>query len=342
MPTFEEAFKKSVNNPHDAAFKSAFQRRDIAEAFFREYLPEKIRRHIDFTRLEVVSSSFVDAELRESHSDVVYQATIAGKKGFLYILFEHQSTPDRRMAFRLLCYMVNIWKAFVAQHPGEKYLPVIFPAVLYHGKRVWHAPLHLADLINGHEDFKDYFPDFGYQLYNLGDYPDELLKLGDFLALGMVLSLMKHIFDDDFPRNFPKAVSNLAHMRDRSVALEFLEWAIRYVFHARDDTQEVMTHYIDKGVTDLSDDARRIAMSIAERFRQEGMGIGIEKGVGMGQTRVIITLLKKRFGSLTPMIERKLNESRGDVLDRFSESILDFKDLRDAEKWWDAFEKGHT
>ena len=55
---------------------------------------------------------------------------------------------------------------------------------------------------------------------------------------------------------------------------------------------------------------------------------------------IILKQLKKRFGYLSPAIERKLNESGVDVLDRFGESIFDFESLEDAEKWWENFEKG--
>jgi heme oxygenase len=70
-------------------------------------------------------------------------------------------------------------------------------------------------------------------------------------------------------------------------------------------------------------------------LRQEGF----QKGIGFGR-ELILKQLKKRFGYLSPTIERKLNESGVDVLDRFGESIFDFKNLEDAEKWWEDFEKG--
>ncbi len=77
-------------------------------------------------------------------------------------------------------------------------------------------------------------------------------------------------------------------------------------------------------------------MTIAERLRQEGRSEGFQNG----QSQIILKQLKKRFGYLSPAIERKLNESGVDVLDRFGESIFDFENLEDAEKWWEDLEKG--
>ncbi len=103
---------------------------------------------------------------------------------------------------------------------------------------------------------------------------------------------------------------------------------LRYAYHARDDDGE----YIEKGLDALkSEKARRLAMTIAERLRQEGM----EKGAG----GIILSLIKRRFGSTSAFLEQKLMRSDFDMLDQFGNSIFDFKSLEDAENWWDKFEK---
>jgi hypothetical protein len=81
-------------------------------------------------------------------------------------------------------------------------------------------------------------------------------------------------------------------------------------------------------------------MTIAERLRQEGRQEGIERGIGIGRTEFIWEQLKKRFGNLSPALERKLNEAGVEVLDRFGESIFDFESLGDPEKCWEDVENG--
>ncbi len=53
------------------------------------------------------------------------------------------------------------------------------------------------------------WPPFTYDLYDLRDYEDERLLLGDAMALGVVLCLMKHIFDENFAGilNRPSGIS---------------------------------------------------------------------------------------------------------------------------------------
>ncbi|OQY30378.1 MAG: hypothetical protein B6244_00535 [Candidatus Cloacimonetes bacterium 4572_55] len=44
--------EKSISQAHDAAFKSAFQQKELAIDFFRNYLPKSIIHHIDFAHIE--------------------------------------------------------------------------------------------------------------------------------------------------------------------------------------------------------------------------------------------------------------------------------------------------
>ena len=228
----------------------------------------------------------------------------------------------------------DIWREFIEQNPKTKQLPVILPAVLYHGKRNWNCPRSLAEIMETGEDLEQYSPQFTYDLFDLRDYEDERLLLGDAMALGVVLYLMKHIFDENFGEHIESAIGYLGKIHTQETQLEFLEWILRYAFHAREDN---LDENIDRGLDALGNkNARRVAMTIAERLRQEGL----QKGMDFGQSQLILKLLKKRFGYLSPSLEQKLNESGVDILDRFGESIFDFESLEDAEKWWDNSEKG--
>ena len=237
----------------------------------------------------------------------------------------------------------NIWREFIDQNPKTKELPVILPAVLYHGKRNWNCPRSLTEIMETGEGLEQYIPQFTYELFDLRDYKDEQLLLGDAMALGVVLYLMKHIFDENFGEHIESAIEYLGKIYSQETQLEFLEWMLRYAYHAREDD---LGENIDRGLNALGDEnARRMAMTIAERLRQEGREEGVQegfqKGIGFGR-ELILKLLKKRFGYLSPALERKLNESGVDVLDRFGESIFEFESLEDAEKWWEDFKKGGT
>lgn len=58
--------------------------------------------------LKLESGSFVENELRQNFSDVLYSLKTTAGDGYIHILIEYQSTPDKHMAFRLIRYAVAV------------------------------------------------------------------------------------------------------------------------------------------------------------------------------------------------------------------------------------------
>jgi predicted transposase/invertase (TIGR01784 family) len=58
---------------------------------------------------EVISGSFVDEELRQHHSDVLFRVQLkSGSDAFAYVLVEHKSVPDPIARLQLLRYVVRV------------------------------------------------------------------------------------------------------------------------------------------------------------------------------------------------------------------------------------------
>jgi predicted transposase YdaD len=59
---------------------------------------------LNWSTLKLLEGSFVDEDLRGSEADLLYEIEhVLGEESvWVYILLEHQSTPDRWMRFRLL------------------------------------------------------------------------------------------------------------------------------------------------------------------------------------------------------------------------------------------------
>src|SRR5437867_582340 len=68
---------------------------------------------IDFDRLQLDPTTYVQRDYRHVESDVVLRGPLRGGKQTLliYILIEHQSEPDRLMPFRALEYTVSIYRS---------------------------------------------------------------------------------------------------------------------------------------------------------------------------------------------------------------------------------------
>lgn len=96
--------KKPTSTPHDAVFKSYLSHPDTARDFLRLYLPETLLKVCDLRTLHLESGHFVEDDLRPFYADILYSLKTTAGDGYIYALIEHQSTPDRHMAFRLMRY----------------------------------------------------------------------------------------------------------------------------------------------------------------------------------------------------------------------------------------------
>ena len=113
--------KKMVHKPHDGFFRAVLSNKNAAVNFFENYLPADILKLLDMKTLQIKKDSFVEKELNQFYSDILYQvASMEGSKAYIYLLFEHQSSPDSLMAFRLLKYTVKAWEFELKQHKGLK------------------------------------------------------------------------------------------------------------------------------------------------------------------------------------------------------------------------------
>ncbi|CAN2044326.1 DUF4351 [Candidatus Magnetomoraceae bacterium gMMP-1] len=71
-------------------------------------------------------------------------------------------------------------------------------------------------------------------------------------------------------------------------------------------------------------------MTLGERIEKRGE----KRGEKSGKSSILVTQLIKRFGKISPSLEKGLKASDVEVLDKLGESIFDFKALSDVEKWW--------
>src|SRR5689334_20846313 len=163
--------------PHDALFKAAFSKLRHARGLLRSLVTEPLRRRIAWSTLRLESGIAVDDEgLDEQRMDLVYSGRAGERRMLVYVLAEHQSKVDPWMAFRLLCYLVAIWKGYRAQHPRAKKLPAILPMVVHHSPTGWTAPVAFEDLLDADADL---FDAFGPHLLRFRFLLDDLSKQSD-------------------------------------------------------------------------------------------------------------------------------------------------------------------
>jgi predicted transposase/invertase (TIGR01784 family) len=145
---------------NDRFFKDVLSRREAALDFVLYYLPADLAALLDIESLVVSKDSFVDKELREHFSDIIYQVDLEqGDSAYIYLLFEHKSYSDPLIALHLLRYMIKIWEQEVKQGKARPFSPII-PIVVYHGKSKWKAGPDFYALFDLPDGLKAYMPNF--------------------------------------------------------------------------------------------------------------------------------------------------------------------------------------
>ncbi len=153
-----------IANPHDKFFKEVLSRQEVARDFILYYLPSDIVGLFDIESLEIRKDSFIDKELKEHFSDILYSVdTKGGGSSYVYVLFEHKSYPERLISLHLLRYMARIWEEAVKRGETRPLSPII-PVVVYHGRAKWKVGLEFQDLFDLPEALKGLLPGFRFLL----------------------------------------------------------------------------------------------------------------------------------------------------------------------------------
>ena len=96
---------------------------------------------IDWDTLKLEGTQYIDDELKESEADLLFSVCFKNNKNFcyLYILFEHQTTPDKWIRFRIYKYKARIWDESLKNVKNKNSLNPILAMVVYIGNR-FEAP----------------------------------------------------------------------------------------------------------------------------------------------------------------------------------------------------------
>lgn len=126
--------QNSTPTPHDATFRQFLANPDVARDFLDIHLLSELRAMCDLDSLKLESGTFVEDDLRQYASDILWSMkTISGDDGYIHLLLEHQSSVVKHMAFRQLRYAVAAMQRHI--EAGHKKLPLVIPILFCHGHR---------------------------------------------------------------------------------------------------------------------------------------------------------------------------------------------------------------
>ena len=266
---------------------------------------------LDFSRVQRVNTTFIADNLREQESDMVFLVPFRGvnqTEVMLYILLEHQSTPDPSMGFRLLFYMCQIWDQQRQKWLAEKvpksewhFRPII-PVVFYTGKQEWQSlPVSLETLMDVPQALMRFIPKFETLFLSISAEPDDtLLKTGH--PFGWLLTLLKR--QDAETSIFIAALERLGEHLGTLKAHDSAAWkqAIYFlhllVFHKRSsEEREVLEQILSEHqeTFGLTKQETALMQTLAEHYLQQGIEQGIEQGARETTIENTVAILTTRF-----------------------------------------------
>lgn len=196
--------------------------------------------------------------------------------------------------------------------------------VLHHGEGGWSAPVSLRELYDAPaavlDDLRPYIPELTFVLDDLAPQSDAALRARALSAIPrLVLWALKHV------RRGRDVIPALRKARDlvRAVLLApngvaSLLTVMRYIVEVADSSEQELISTLERT---MLPDAREALMTLAERWRREGLREGIKKGIEKGrkenQRQVLLRLLSRRFGALPEPVVDRVRGAKLDQLDRW-------------------------
>ncbi len=284
---------EKIKNPHDKIFKETMSDIETAKDFFRNYLPEELLKLIDLDNISVDKDSFIEKELGEYFSDILYKINLLGKESYIYFLFEHKSYNYKKISLQLLEYMIKIWNLKVKQ---RKTLPIIIPIVIHHGKIKWNVGLNLSDILEEiPEELKKYIPNFEYILYDLTIFEDKDIR--GHVKLRIFLEILKYIFsEEELPIKLKEIFELSEELAKEDKEEEYFEALVKYILNAQEKLD----------LKDLAEIARESSierseriMTAGERLLNQGVELGLQQGLQQGLHLVAENMLKNQLDNET-------------------------------------------
>jgi len=341
--------KRQPYHTHDRGYRELLSSKRAFLELLKTFVHEEWAKDIDEDSLVRVEKSYILQDFSEKEADIVYRLKAKGNDVIFYVLLELQSTVDYLMPFRLLLYMVEIWRDIYHNTPEDERerkgfrLPVIIPAVLYNGANNWTAALRFKEILGGYRQFEKHVLDFRYVLFDVNRYdPEELYRAANLVA--SVFALDQKMSAEELVRRLWKLAGVLKNL-GRDEFRQFAAW-LSHVFKARLPgplrekvdriVSEVNPWEVEKMITNLEITLEEMQQQAEMRGlikgRAEGEAIGEARGKVEKAQDAICKYLRRRFGDASAGLQEKVREMTSlEVLDGVMEELFAANTLEEAQ-----------
>lgn len=136
-----------MSTPHDDLVKFVFKTPENAAGLLRTLLPAEVVQLLDWSTLRLEDSNLQTDSGAELRTDLLYSIQLDRGRfsAFLYVVVEHQSSPDARMPLRILKYLTAAYSRIT---PPTGPVPIIIPIVISHVEGGWQTARSFWDMLD--------------------------------------------------------------------------------------------------------------------------------------------------------------------------------------------------
>jgi len=316
-----------ISFPSDKGYKFLLSSEKVFLELIESFVDKNWVEAIDKDAMIRIDKSYVLQDFDEKESDLVYRLKIKGREVIFYVLVEMQSTVDFQMPYRLLSYMMEIWRDVLKntskEEAGRKEfrLPSIVPIVLYNGENNWTASRNYRETLSEWEMFGEHVLNFKYVLVDVNRYSkQELLKEAS--MIGAVFLFDQSIGNDEFVNRLGNTIEVLKKFTPEKLQLfkawfkniavrelpEDVKQEVREVINSsRTEEVETMVHNLEKVFREY-----RVMYERYNAAKTEGKMEGKMEGRLERQIEVVRNLLS--MGIDIALIAKAVGTSEEDIV----------------------------
>ncbi|WP_375770258.1 Rpn family recombination-promoting nuclease/putative transposase [Archangium gephyra] len=334
-----------MSGPHDRFIRYVLEHSERAAALLHALLPPGFAARVDWSTLRSHPTALVDSAIRETRGDLSFSVQLRGSSRRAFILLEHQSRVEGRMAARMRQYVSRLIDQWEQQHPRGGPQPLILPVVLYHGPRgPWTAPRRLEELLKisleeaRREGWLKHLLRLEYVLYDLMTHSErELKRLACPPLVRLALVLLRLASTRQLNRRLMQQVDLFREVYASPQGPRELEAVIRYL---RDGAMGVTCEVIRQLLGCLVMRERRserehLMWASGRQLRAEGRRMGLAegqaRGIAKGTAQAVLRILAARGVRVDDKSRQRLRRCTDlATLDRWFERALHAHSLSDV------------
>ena len=307
---------KPPANIHDAFFKQALADPKLAGTFLREHLPSEIAGLLSPEPPEPVPGSFVDEEMRQHHTDLLFRVQLkSGPAALAYVVVEHKSSPDPGAPLQLLRYVVRVLTDWYDHHEQQLPLPPVLPLLVHQGPEKWTFSCEFIEMFGTVPNLlRPYLPSFRHILVDLARVEDR--DLSSEVGLRAFLKALKYSRRPDLPDHLHVVLAEASVLEERHllVILTYLDKTPASIIN------KLMHETLLRLVPERKE---KIMGWITQPYYEKGLAEGEAKG----EAKLFTLLLEKRFGAIPAPIRQRIFEADVGSIEAWVKRVFDAPNL---------------